>query len=119
MQDYVDKIKQGQDDLSYDLILQNLDQCIFFDKFQKNRCFSLYEILPSQVDDNLIKHKFKDEQDLQNYVLKTVFGRKRSFGDGTTLQDWLYLHPNKLATIREIRESITRLGNENPCLENF
>ena len=66
-----------------------------------------------------MKHKFKDESDLQNYVLKTVFGRKRSFGDGTTLQDWLYLHPNKLATIREIRESITRLGNENPCLEFF
>ena len=26
-----------------------------------------------------IKHGFRDEQDLQSYILKTVFGRKKAF----------------------------------------
>jgi len=43
-------------------------------------------------------------------VLKTVFGRKKTFSDGASIQDWLYLVPNKLSSLREIRESIQKMA---------
>ena len=54
---------------------------------------------------------------MQTYILKTVFGRKKGSTEGR-LQDWLYLYANKLASIRDIRESIQKLASvvvqENP-----
>ena len=43
-------------------------------------------------------------------MLKTVFGRKKTFSDGASIQDWLYLVPNKLSSLREIRESIQKMA---------
>ena len=57
-----------------------------------------------------MRHNFKTEKDLATYILKTVFGRKKIFADGTSIQDWLYLHPNKLSSIREIRENIQKIA---------
>lgn len=136
VQDYIDVQRyrqslakaQDEESLGYAEIQRQLKDCIFFNRFQRSKCFSIYEVIPSMVEQdgerqkiypehedgfNLaesIKHRFKDEQDLQSYILKTVFGRKKAFSDGTSLQDWLYLHPNKLSSIREIRESIQKMA---------
>jgi len=98
---------QKQDKITYSEIKDQLKDCIFFNRFSPGRCFRVEELLPSTLDgEEGIQHQFVDEKDLQSYVLRTVFGRKRQLPDDTSLQDWLYHHPNKLASIREIRESI-------------
>ena len=57
IQDFVDakllqKEKTGAqaEPMTYDQIRDELKDCIFFDRFQKGRCLSLYEVLPSMVD---------------------------------------------------------------------
>jgi hypothetical protein len=56
----------------------------------------------------VLEHQFASEKDLASYLLRTVFGRKKGFTGGVSVQDWLYLHPNKLSSIRELRESIMK-----------
>ena len=105
VQDFIDahryrqSLEKTSDDelLQYKDIQKQLKDCIFFNRFQKNKCFSIYEVIPSVIDqDNEtlkvypgnddpsniaepIKHDFRNEQDLQAYILKTVFGRKKAF----------------------------------------
>lgn len=124
LQDYIDVLRYEGKQISYPSITSQLKDCVFFNRFQPGRCFTLDEVLPSHLAEGAIfasggepenrapqlPHKFNNEKELQDYILKTVFGRKKPLCEGTSLQDWLYLHPNKLASIREIRESIQKLA---------
>jgi hypothetical protein len=67
------------------------------------------QLCPSAANESTaLGHRFASEKELATYLLRTVFGRKKAFTEGTSVQDWLYLHPNKLSSIRELRESILK-----------
>ena len=87
VQDFIDahryrqSLEKTSDDelLQYKDIQQQLKDCVFFNRFQKNKCFSLYEVIPSVIDQDSetlkvypgnddpsnsaqpIKHDFRDE----------------------------------------------------------
>ena len=87
VQDYIDVQRyrqslandKNEELLGYTEIQRQLKDCIFFNRFQRSKCFSIYEIIPSMVDQdsetqkvypehedgfNLaesIKHRFQDE----------------------------------------------------------
>lgn len=115
LQDYIDvrqsEAQENGEELGFDTIQKELQECIFFDRYQTQKCFKAFELLPGVIAENRkVAQRFETELDLQTYLLKKLFGRKKAFTDGTTLQDWLYLFPSKLAIVKDIRESIQKLG---------
>lgn len=112
----------------YSKIKTELKDCVFFDRFDVSKCFSVYDILPSVVTNkqefrvvfpNYLKekvgeeaykalkhhcmqqigHEFVSEEELTNYILGTVYGRKKQIVMGASLQDQLYIHPNRPQSI--------------------
>lgn len=88
---------------TYHEVTAALSDRILFQVNTPQKLFHVEELLPSTVK-SVRKHSFKEDFDLSACLLAKVFGRKKPAKDGTSLQDWLYLYPTKLALVREIRD---------------
>lgn len=95
--------------------MDDLQEVVLFDRFNPFSCFRIHEVLPGEVRQGMDSYhpyqdRFRSELDLKLYIQRRIFGKKKPCEEDTSVQDWLYLFPSKLAMIKTLREKIMMLA---------
>ena len=89
---------------SYEDLTHLYANSVMFEASRPHRLLQPHELLPSGLP-SCRESAFANMYDLSANLQAKVFGRKAP-KDGTELRDWLYLFPSKLASVKELRDSI-------------